>query len=152
MEVNMKNTKWIWRILAVLLALVVVAGVGFTGFRIGMMQSVNLPDGMNFGWHSFDGNFPHGDNSDMRGFDHGHDFGGHGSNRGGRDGFSFFSPIFGLIRLVVLGGLIWLGYTLVKRSGWRLVKVNATQAAATPAEDVVEETPSAEVDEKKDEA
>ena len=147
----MKNTKWIWRILAVLLALVVVAGVGFTGFRIGMMQSANLPDGMNFGWHSFDGNSPNGDNSEMRGFSHGHDFGGRGFNRGGRGGFSFFSPIFGLIRLAVLGGLIWLGYTFVKRSGWRVVNVNANQAAA-PAQAAVEETPSAQGDEKKDEA
>ena len=28
MGVNMKNTKWIWRVLAVLLALVVLAGEG----------------------------------------------------------------------------------------------------------------------------
>lgn len=141
----MKNTKWIWRILAVLLALVVLAGVGFAGFRIGMMQSVNLPDGMNFGWHSFDGNSPHGFSHDMRGFDHGRDF-------GGRGGFSFFSPIFGLIRLAVLGGLIWLGYTLVKRSGWRLVNVNSAQASSAPAPAAVEESPSAQEDEKKDEA
>lgn len=141
----MKNTKWIWRVLAVLLALVVLAGVGFAGFRIGMMQNVNLSDGTNFGWHSFDGNSPHGFGHNMRGFDHGRDF-------GGRGGFSFFSPIFGLIRLAIFGGLIWLGYTLVKKSGWRVVNVNATQSASAPAPAVVEETPSAEVDEKKDEA
>lgn len=152
----MKNTKWIWRVLAVVLTLVVLAGVGLAGVRVGMMKSAALADGTLPNWHSsdemqkFNGDFPHGDNSNMRGFDHGHDFGGRSSNRGGRDGFSFFSPIFGLIRLAVLGGLIWLGYTFVKRSGWRLVNVNANQAA--PTEAVVEETPAAKEDEKKDEA
>lgn len=50
MEVNiMKNTKWIWRVLAVILTLVVLAGVGLAGFRFGVMQSANLAsDGTTF--------------------------------------------------------------------------------------------------------
>jgi hypothetical protein len=66
-------------------------------------------------------------------------------NRGGdrRGGMSFFPPIFGLIHLVVLGLLIWLGYKFVKNSGWRLTRV-----AASPAP-VASETSSVEVEEKK---
>jgi hypothetical protein len=67
-------------------------------------------------------------------------------NHGGR---SFFSPIFGLIRIVVLGLLVWIGYTFVKKSGWKLSRVAATESAAASAP-VVEETPSAEVEEKKE--
>jgi len=138
----MKNNKWIWWTLTILLTLVVLAGVAFAGFRFGVMQSANLTaDGTAFlfqhGGRGFDGMH---DGFDMRGFDHGRDF-------GGRGGFGFFSPLFGLLRLAVFGGLIWLAYTFVKRSGWRVVNVNAQQAApASPAPEVVE------AEEKKDEA
>jgi hypothetical protein len=139
MEVNMKNKKWLWWALTIILTLIVLAGVGFAGFRVGVAQAVNLPDGMSF-MHGhargFDGNVMH-DGFGGKGFDHG------GRDFGGRGGFSFFSPLFGLIRLAVLGGLIWLGYTFVKRSGWRVVNVNASQPSA-PVE--------TEVEEKKDEA
>ena len=135
----MKTKKWLWWALTIVLTLIVLAGVGFAGFRVGIAQAVNLPDVMSF-MHGhargFDGNDMHNDFGG-RGFDHG------GRNFGGRGGFSFFSPLFGLIRLAVLGGLIWLGYTFVKRSGWRVVNVNASQAPA-PVEP--------EVEEKKDEA
>lgn len=142
----MKNTKWIWRVFAVILTLVILAGVGFAGFRIGLMQSGNLPDNMTFGWHSFNGRLAHGFDSDLRGFEHGRSF-------GGRGGFPFFSPIFGLLKLAVLAGLIWLGYTFFKNSGWRLVNVNANRTTASPsAQSAAEETPSAQDEEKKDEA
>lgn len=140
----MKNTKWIWRVLAVLLTVVVLAGVGLAGFRFGVMQSANLTgDGTAFMFHHGHGSDA-GDsargNFDSHHSNRGHDFG------GGRGGFSFFGPIFGLLRLAVLGGLIWLGYTFVKRSGWRLVNVNAAQPVTEEA------APEPEVEEKKDEA
>lgn len=135
----MKNSTWLRRILTFLLTLVVLAGVGFAGFRIGVMQGANLSaediaslaakgrggepaaDGMRA--QGFDGH-----NFANRGFEHGRDF-------GGRGGFSFFSPLFGLIRLAVLAGFAWLAYTFVKRSGWRLVKAESTvpAPAVTPA-------------------
>ena len=129
----MKNTKWIWWTLTILLTLVVLAGVGFAGFRMGVVQGANLTaeGATSFMFHHGRG-FDNGmmqDDFGMRSFDH------------GRGGFSFFSPLFGLLRLVVLGGLIWLGYTFVKRSGWRVVK---TAPASAPVEPAVEE--------KKDEA
>ncbi|MBI2332754.1 MAG: hypothetical protein HYU84_11455 [Chloroflexi bacterium] len=142
----MKNTKWIWRVLAVLLSLAVLAGVGFTGFRVGVVQGANLTaDGAAISFHhgrGFDNDMS-GDGFSMRGLDHGRNFSGHG-NFGGRGGFGFFSPLFGLFHLAVFGGLIWLAYTFVKRSGWRVVNVNAQQTAPASAQ--------AEAEEKKDEA
>lgn len=147
----MKNTKWIWRVLAVLLTLVVLAGVGFAGFRVGVVQGANLTadDLSTMFTHSrgFDGDMMNG------GFGHGRgDFNGRGhfdgrGDFGGRGGFGFFSPLFGLLRLAVLGGLIWLAYTFIKRSGWRVVNVNASQPVASAAAPV-----EPDVEEKKDEA
>lgn len=71
-------------------------------------------------------------------------------NRSGdrRDGMPFFSPIFGLIHLVVLGLLVWIGYKLVKKSGWRL-SLARTSPAPVPAPSATE-TPSVVVEEKKE--
>ena len=150
----MKNNKWVRWTITTLLTLIVLTGVGVAGFRVGVAQGANLTanGAMLMFQHSrgFDGSMMDG-NSNMRGSGHGHDFNGQTSEQGhnfggrnfsrGRDGFSFFSPLFGLLRLAVLGGLVWLGYTLVKRSGWRVVK---TAPTPTPV--------AAEVEEKKDEA
>ena len=136
----MKNTKWIWRILAVILTLVVLAGVGFAGFRVGLVQGAGLSaqelaaifdHGRSARFDSDapkEGGFDHG-----HGFVSGHDFDGRGFDRGG---FSFFSSLFGLLRLAVLGGLVWLGYRFVKNSGWRVVKAETTAPVAeVPAAD-----------------
>jgi hypothetical protein len=117
MEVNMKNLKWLWWTLGIVLALAVLAGVGFAGFQLGVAQSVNISENMPM-------LFAHG-----RGFDGMGGFRGDG-DFGGRGGFGFFGPLFFLLRVAFWGGLIWLGYTLFKRSGWRLVNTN-TQAAAS---------------------
>jgi hypothetical protein len=154
---NMKNKKWLTYTAGILLTLIVLAAVGGAGFRIGMMQNAsfarpsfahNLGGGPqvmmqgnfqdNRGNQAMQGNFQDNrgpqamqGNFQNRGFD----------NR--RGGMSFFPPIFGLIRLVVLGLLIWLGYKLVKKSGWRLSLAKASSAP------VVEPTPNVEVEEKK---
>ena len=140
----MKNNKWIRVALTILFTLIVLVGVAGAGFRIGAMQSailVRTADGTasqmpSFGhMQGFDGNFnnPHGDSSRMM-----QDFGHGGFERGGRGGF--FSPLFGLIRLAVLGALLWIGYKFVKNSGWRITR-------AAPAGN---ETSSVEVGEKKE--
>ncbi|HRK91694.1 MAG TPA: hypothetical protein PK152_21390 [Anaerolineales bacterium] len=142
----MKSKKWIWWILGILLTLIVLSGVGLAAFRVGIMRSA-----------AFEGEtFPrwaerfNGDRSQHYG-DHGFDHDRRGSfHPGERGGFSLLSPVFGLFRLAILGGLVWLGYTLFKRSGWRLVNVHATQTV-TPTTPTAE-TPSAQGDEKKDEA
>jgi hypothetical protein len=148
MEVDMKNNKWIRVTLTILLTVLVLAGVAGAGFRMGVMQSANLTrsaDGITqpfpaFGhMRGFD-NQPGGQPGMMQGFDQ---RGGpemmRGFDRGGRGGHGgFFSPIFGLIKLAVLGLLLWLGFKFVKNSGWRL-----TRTVATPA-------PGVEVEEKKE--
>jgi cytoskeletal protein RodZ len=62
-------------------------------------------------------------------------------------GVSFLSPLFGLIRLAVLGLLLWIGYKFVKKSGWTISRVQATPAPV--AAPTATEVPSAEVGEEK---
>ena len=141
----MKSKKWLTYTLGVLLTLVVLVAVGGAGFRLGLMKSAsfaNLTDGQSaqapFFHHGMDGDFSSMDRGD---FSHGSDRG-RGGDRGG-----FRSPIFGLFHLIVVGVLAFFGYKLIKNSGWKLVKVNASEAPAP-----VMETPSAAVvdDEKKE--
>ena len=100
----MKSKKWLTYTLGILLTLVVLAAVGGFGFRMGVTQSASftkLTDGQS-AQAPF---FAHGQGMDddfnrmergnsSHGFDRGR-----GRDRGG------FSPIFGLIRLVVLDAL-----------------------------------------------
>lgn len=146
----MKNTKWLWWTLTILLTLIVLAGVGAASFRLGVAQGANLSStdrpALTFHqWHGFDREMPR-DGFGMRGFDHAREFGGRGFNRGG---FTLFSPFFFLLRVAFFGGLIWLAYTLIKRSGWRLVK---NEVGPAPVQTVAEEMPSGEGDEKKESA
>ncbi len=153
----MKNRKWLTYTLSILLTLVVLTAVAGAGIRVGMMQNASFArpafthnfDGGN---QSMQGNFPqtiqasfhnNGGPQAMQGNSRSQGFDNRTNDR--RDsGIPFLSPIFGLIRLAVLGLLLWIGYKFVKKSGWRLSRV-----AATPAP-VVNETPIAEVEEKKE--
>ena len=147
----MKTKKWLWWTLTILLTLVVLAAVAFAGFRFGAMYSTTLTaEGTSaFAFHhghDFSGGMTNEGFGMMRGSDRGHGF-------GGRGGFGFFGPLFGLLQLAVFGGLVWLAFSLIKRSGWRLVNVNSAQAtepAPTPAPEPVEV--QVEDEEKKDEA
>jgi hypothetical protein len=157
----MKNNKWLTYTLGILLTLVVLIAVAGAGFRVGMMQNTSFtrpafahnlngaPQGMqqDKGYsQAMQGNFHDNGgpqamqgNSQGRGFERGNQ---RGEDR--RGGMSFFSPVFGLIRLVVLGLLAWIGYKFVKKSGWRLSRVEATAAPTA------KETASVEVEEKKE--
>ena len=171
----MKNRKWLTYTLGTLLTLIVLAAVGAAGFRAGMMQNISGFTGRPAFSHNFDNNSqlpmqgnqqqqqggqvnPHqgfGDNfQGMRG-DGFHRMQGNfrGDDRRG-GGMPFFSPIFGLIKLVVLGLLAWLGYKFVKDSGWKLTRVTAQATAETPSATTVEPAAVESVsdDEKKDEA
>ncbi len=134
----MKNKKWLTYTLGILLTLIVLAAVGGVGFRVGAMQSASLT--RSAFTHDFDGGLQF-----MQGNSHDREFGNNreGDRRGG-DGTSFFSPIFGLIHIALLGLLGWFGYKYVKNSGWRLTRVQATPAP------VADETASVDVDEKKE--
>ncbi|MDD2921697.1 MAG: hypothetical protein PHQ36_05360 [Anaerolineales bacterium] len=145
----MKTKKWLWITLTVLLTLVVLAGVAAAGFRLGMTQNATFlprqdfraqrlqdanPGGQMVNPHAqgFDPAPPNGwmenpraqgfnpRNNPMRGFNDGRNF----DRRGG-----FFPPLFGFLRLLAFGALIWLGYKLVKNSGWKLVREAQPSAA-----------------------
>lgn len=114
-EVNMKNSNWLKWTLGILLGLVLLASVGYAGFQLGAAQSGNFAGMMPY-------TFMHG-----RGFDGGM-MRGYGFD--GYWGFPFFYPLAGLLRLVVLVGVIWLAYALFKGSGWRLVKGDSAPGEA----------------------
>jgi hypothetical protein len=158
----MKNRKWLTYTVGILLTLIILAAVGGAGFRIGMMQNASftrasfthnfegMPQAMqenfqgNGNPHAVQGYFQdNGRPQAMQGNSRNQGFDNRGNNRGGdrRGGFSF---LFGLIHLVVLGLLLWVGYKFVKKSGWRL---SLTKASPTPA---VNSTSSVEVGEKKE--
>ena len=144
----MKNRKWLTYTLGTLLTLIVLAAVGGAGFRAGMMQNAsfarpafthdfdNMPQAMQ-GNIQGNGN-PHAMQGDFRqqGFDN-------RSNDRRDGGRSFFSPIFGLIHLALLGSLGWFGYKFVKKSGWRITRETASAAP------VAAEAVSVEVEEEK---
>lgn len=143
----MKSKKWLTYTLGILLTLIVLAAVGGFSYRLGAIQSASfakLTDGSTAQFHSFIRS--HGLDGDFSRMERGQSSRGFDRDRGGHRG-GFFLPIFGLLRLVVLGALVWLGYTLVKNSGWRLVKVNASAGAAPVAEPPSE---AAAGDEKKE--
>lgn len=141
----MKNKKWLTYTVGILLTLIVLAAVGGIAFRIGAMQNNSfIHPMMNGAGPALERGFGSGQmpNFHQQGFE-GRDFHERGFDRGGRGGF--ISPIFGLIKLAVLGALLWFGFKFVKNSGWRLTR--DAVAASAPA---VSEPPSVEVDEKKE--
>jgi hypothetical protein len=168
----MKTKKWITYTFVTLFTLVALAAVGFAGFRVGVMQSASFAKGMlpfNDHMRGFDennkdqGNEPNNQGNQGQGPNKPQDFGnskdsgnhkgfdnqrGFERGRGFGHGGGFFGPLFGLIRLIVLGVLLWLGYRFVKNSGWRLVNVNAATTTAAPT--VSESVPDENGDEEKD--
>ena len=160
----MKNKKWLAYTLVTLLTLVILVVVAGAGFRIGLMQNESFktqsfPRNFDNSARPIPGNFPGFggpqamDRNSLQDFDRFQDKQSRtdfpGFNKSGYDrharGLNLLSIIFGLIHLAVLGLLIWLGYKLFQKSGWRL-----THAAASPAP-TSSETPGAEIDEKKGE-
>ena len=129
--------KWITYALGILLTLVVLAGVGLAGYRMGLMQGASgarivsgrPPEpgrppilekrfnegGPGFAWDIGPGRFAQG----------------HEHARGGRH---LRFPFFGLVHLLVIGLLIWLGYAIYKNSGWQFVRVSGGSGpeAASP--------------------
>jgi hypothetical protein len=130
----MKNKKWLSYTLGTLLTLIALAAVGLAAFRVGMMQNVSFPHTRPAFHQETDKNLPTtqganpGDNDNQKGDNNfgnnpqGNDFKQHGFDRGHR-GMSMVGGLFGLIHLAILALLLWFGYKLVQKSGWRLVRV-----------------------------
>jgi hypothetical protein len=151
------------KVLLTLLTVVVVLGLfaaaGYAGYRFGYMRGVQItakagtpgtapnPQVRPFG------------NSDRRGMpfrNFGNDFG-HGLPRGfGMRGFPMLGMGFGLfglfgalVRIAVLGLIVWFIYWLFTRSGWQLTRtVPVTPQPPSPAPT---ETTTTEVTEVKEE-
>lgn len=114
------------KVLLTLLAVIVIvgalAGVGFSGYRIGLAQGAGFsgasPSFGPFGYmnpnlmpmHRFDRDFGPG-------------FGGHPMmGRGGFSGSGFFSPLHFLWNIAVLALVGWFVYWLFTKSGWRITR------------------------------
>lgn len=121
--------KVLLTLLGIILVAGVLAGAGFAGYRIGYNHGalasadevVRLaPLGKDFGMHGMPmHNFNQG--FDERRFNQRigpGDFGMMG--RGGGMRFNFFSPFHFIVRLAVLGLIIWLAYKLFTGNGWKL--------------------------------
>jgi uncharacterized membrane protein len=130
-----KMKKVFLTIIAVVVAIGVLAGAGFAGYRFGFMQGIQTTS---------NGTAPSLSRDRMPQFHPGlfdRDFG-----RGvapnyfsmmpyGR-GFGFFSPLLFLGRIVFWVLVIWFVYWLFTRSGWRLSRTpkSAETATAEPSE------------------
>lgn len=144
---------WLKVTLAVILALVVLAGAGAAGYRLGLsqnpevlkqlaelraqrysqMQKVTPPQALS----------QQGQNNDApkqfvnprgQGFDPHSRF----DRRPDFWSGMFFFPLLGLIKWAALGALVWFGYRYVKNSGWKLVREGQpaqTGVTSAPAEE-----------------
>jgi len=140
--------KVLLTLLGIIVVVGVLAGAGFAGYRMGYMRGARAnangnrqvlppnkgfdPRGMpmrNFG------------NDFERGFNRGFALRGFGMMERGMAGrgFGFFSPLFLLVRVGFWVLIIWLGYKLIKGSGWTL-----TRQVAAPAISKTEVTPATE--------
>lgn len=131
--------KWIVRILIAVLVIGAFAAVGFVGYRAGFSRGVQssgnfekgprvtepfhrggMPE-FQFGFQDRDFNrgFP------QREFQMRH-----------RGGLDFFSPFMFLVRIALLGLVIWLAYMIFKGNGWQLslTRVQPTESIKTETE------------------
>ena len=132
-------------ILGALLVIGLFAGAGFVGYRVGYRQGIQA---------SANGapppnRFEHFGRDDLPGrnffrferdFERGLAPGGFLRMRGER-GFGFFMPIFSLVRVAVLGLIIWLVYKLFTGAGWKLsLTRQSAQSAATTGDESEKKT------------
>ena len=129
--------KWISRLIIAVLLIGALAGIGITAYRFGFQQGAQTTgtEAPQF-LHRFDGR----DMPQFLPFRDNHNF---GNNRfpmmeRGR-GFGFFSPFLLLVKVALLGLVIWFGYSLFKGKGWTLSltrqSVNNESEAVTPKND-----------------
>jgi len=132
--------KVLLTLLAIIVALGLLGGAGFVGYRIGIRQGLRVNTNGNaprlnhlpqFGENNLPPSHPGmNDRNFDRGFAPNH-FSMMG--RGGRMGF--FSLFQFLWRLLIVGLLIWLGYKLFTSNGWQLSLTR--QSVSTASEEPV---------------
>jgi len=123
--------KFLLTLLAIVLIAGVLAGVGFTGYRLGYMRGAGERPAQNSQLPPRDDHHFGLDERPFHEFGRGigpsfhHDFGPRGFGMGMRGrGFGFFAPFHFLIQIAILGLIIWLAYKLL--TGWRLTLVHPT--------------------------
>lgn len=129
----MKN--WLIRILLTIVVIGAFAAVGFAGYRIGLSQSAQISGNFDKAprfverFHK-DGipGLPLGVYPDHRGFDRG--FGPAGFH--GR-GLGLISPFFFLLKVTVLGIILWGVYKLFTGNGWQLSFTRQPAETTSPA-------------------
>ena len=122
--------KVLLTILAAVVILGVLAGVGYAGYRIGYThgpQSKGNPPLFSHRSEQFDQ-----DRMPMQSFgkEFERGFGPGGSRMMHRGRFGFFSPFMFLGRLIVYGFIIWFIYWLFTKSGWRLTRQSVENTRA----------------------
>ena len=135
--------KILLTLLAVVLTVGMLSTVGFAGYQYGFRQGTLLASksdsnavapGFNFNPH----NMPMHNFGSGNGLDRGYGPGNFHMRGHGGMGFSFFSPLMFLIRIVFWALVIWAIYTLINRSGWKLTK---EQPAPVDRESIATEPP-----------
>lgn len=113
--------KVLLTLLAVIVALGVLAGAGFVGYRIGYNQGATASGNALFDGHPtwMSPDFMH--NLD-RNFGPGLDTYRHPMMGRGDFGFSIFYPLRFLWNIAVLALVVWFGYWLFTKSGWRITR------------------------------
>lgn len=131
-------------LLAVIITVGVLAGVGFAGYRLGYQQGAQSRSDANVTFvHPF---LLEPKDMPMHNFGRGLDrnvergFGPQGF--GMRGGMGFFPPFMFLGRILFWGLIIWFAYWLFTRSGWQLTRKPQPVAESSKAE--TKETASAE--------
>ena len=117
--------KVLLSLLAALVVLGLFAAIGYAGYRFGYAQGAqaapSTANGQAPQLRPFDGWNPRRMPMHDFGFDRGFERG-FGMRGFPGIGFGFFSPLLFLVRLAVLGLVLWFVYWLFTRSGWRLTR------------------------------
>jgi len=112
--------KFLLSLLILIVALGLLAGAGFAGYRIGLSNSLTSTDTAPRFGRSFQMNPQFMPRNDFgRGFDH------YSMMRpGGFNGRSigFFSPLRAIWNIALLGLILWFVYWLFTKSGWQITR------------------------------
>lgn len=113
-------------LLVIFLIFGALGAAGYAGYQYGFNQGVlAASNGDSQFFSPWFGMGPNRMPMHSFGFNRGFDRNGFGMMQPGF-GYGFFSPLNFLVRLLFWGLIIWAGYMLVTRSGWRLTRTTQT--------------------------
>jgi hypothetical protein len=136
--------KILLTLLAIVLVLGVIGAAGFTGYRFGYARGVQAASsGETPSIRPFDRMGPDRMPMDRFGMERGfgRGFGRHGFPMMGFGGFPLFRF---LTQIAVLALIVWFGYWLFTRSGWRLTRETAQPTQTVQTTSITESAPPTE--------